>query len=231
MENGKEKIRILKNGPYVVTGRVPLYIERIVPDGDGNGESYAKGKEYETADCYSLCRCGHAKTRPFCDGTHKEVEFSAPETACRACYCEAARVYEGGTIDLLDAPELCARARFCDRFENAWRLTLKSSEAHPEYEERAVYEANHCPGGRITVRKDGVEIEPCLPKEIGLLEDVYYGTRGPIFVKGGITLTDEDDAEYETRNRRALCRCGGTRNMPFCDGAHLRKKHMKGSDE
>jgi len=143
----------------------------------------------------------------------------------------SARVYEGETIDLLDRPELCVRARFCDRFENAWRLTLKTSKDHPEIEEQAIYQANHCPGGRLTVRKCGVEIEPELPKEIGLIEDVYYETKGPIYVKGGITLESEDGSEYEIRNRRALCRCGHSRNMPFCDGSHLHCKHMKGLDE
>ncbi|MDR1815515.1 MAG: CDGSH iron-sulfur domain-containing protein [Clostridiales Family XIII bacterium] len=228
MDNGKERIRILKNGPYVVTGDVPLRVEKIVPDEDGNGERYENGQEYEVVGTYCLCRCGHTQDRPYCDGTHEKVGFEAVETASRACYCDSARVYEGETIDLLDRPELCVRARFCDRFENAWRLTLKSSCDHPENEERAIYEANNCPGGRITVRKCGVEIEPDLPREIALLEDVYYDTRGPVYVKGGITIESADGTEYETRNRRALCRCGETRNQPFCDGTHLHEKHMRG---
>lgn len=230
MEKKEKKIQILKDGPYMVSGDVPLHIEHIVPDSDGNGESYEKGKVYDHPEQYALCRCGHTKNRPFCDGTHQEIGFDGTETAGHKCYCDEARVYSGETIELLDERALCASARFCDRYEDAWNLTEMSSPDHPEYEERAIYEATHCPAGRITVRKDGELIEPDLPQEIALLEDPYYDAKAPIFVKGGIKVTDADGVEYEERNRRALCRCGESKNKPFCDGTHLNCEHMKGSD-
>ena len=33
------KVKITKDGPYLVTGGVPLYVETIVADGDGESES------------------------------------------------------------------------------------------------------------------------------------------------------------------------------------------------
>jgi CDGSH-type Zn-finger protein len=223
-----EQIKILKDGPYVVSGGVPLTEEHMDPDEDGNTKGFVRGKAYETQDSYALCRCGHSEKKPYCDGTHAKIGFTAPEVSNRACYCEAARVYEGGTIDLLDRVDLCAVIRSCDRFQKAWRLVLTSSDEHPEYEQEAIYQANHCASGRITVRKDGIEIEPELDKEIALLNDDARDSKGPIYVKGGIALMSEDGSEYEIRNRRTLCRCGETRNMPFCDASHLRAKHMKG---
>ncbi|MDR0874619.1 MAG: CDGSH iron-sulfur domain-containing protein [Clostridiales Family XIII bacterium] len=228
MENGKELIKILKDGPYIVSGGVPLAEEHMEADEDGNTKGFTKGKAYEAKDSYSLCRCGHSEKKPYCDGTHAKIGFAAPEVANRACYCDAARVYEGGTIDLLDRPDICAVIRSCDRFQKAWRLVLMSSDDHPEYEQEAIYQANHCASGRITVRKDGIETEPELEKEIALLNDDHYDTKGPIYVKGGITLKSEDGSEYEIRNRRTLCRCGETRNTPFCDASHLKAEHMKG---
>jgi CDGSH-type Zn-finger protein len=41
----------------------------------GVGLSAADGTVFEAAERYSLCRCGRSNTMPFCDGTHKEVEF------------------------------------------------------------------------------------------------------------------------------------------------------------
>lgn len=55
-------IRIAKDGPYEVTGGVGL------ETGDwGAGAS---------RDRYVLCRCGASKTKPFCDGAHKDAGFT-----------------------------------------------------------------------------------------------------------------------------------------------------------
>jgi CDGSH-type Zn-finger protein len=43
---------------------------------------------------------------------------------------------------------------------------------------------------------------------------------GPLLVRGGIPVESEDGRPYEVRNRVTLCRCGHSRNKPFCDGTH-----------
>ena len=48
---------------------------------------------------------------------------------------------------------------------------------------------------------------------------------GPYLVEGDeIKLIDWTGHEYPVPNRRsfALCRCGGSRNKPLCDGTHSR---------
>jgi CDGSH-type Zn-finger protein len=39
-------------------------------------------------------------------------------------------------------------------------------------------------------------------------------------VRGGIRIQAPDGFVYEVRNRVTLCRCGESKNMPFCDGTH-----------
>lgn len=46
---------------------------------------------------------------------------------------------------------------------------------------------------------------------------------GPYLLSGSITYTDAAGNEQTTEGKMvALCRCGGSANKPFCDGAHRR---------
>jgi CDGSH-type Zn-finger protein len=227
----KKHVKVLKDGPYLVSADIPLYAEVMEPDENGNSVGVSRTKTYDTEGKeYALCRCGRSANKPFCDGSHEHADWDSEERASREFYADAAKVYEGGTIDLLDRPEICMVARYCD-VVNTWKAVLKSSDDDPEQERIAIQEACDCPSGRLTVRKDGVEVEPELPQEIAALSDRHYKHKGPLYVKGGITIVGEDNTEFEVRNRRTLCRCGESRNMPFCDASHLRCDHMKGIDE
>lgn len=63
-------IRCRENGPYVIEGVVK------VVDHLGNEFPLPVGK-----DKVALCRCGHSRIKPFCDGTHRQCDFQAAETA------------------------------------------------------------------------------------------------------------------------------------------------------
>ena len=62
------KIRVSKNGPYIVQGKVELF--------DAGDNPVATEKE-----TIALCRCGASTNKPFCDGTHSRVGFEAAESA------------------------------------------------------------------------------------------------------------------------------------------------------
>jgi CDGSH-type Zn-finger protein len=44
---------------------------------------------------------------------------------------------------------------------------------------------------------------------------------GPYHVFGGPTLTYSDGRVYATRSFYRLCRCGASKNKPFCDDSHV----------
>lgn len=43
---------------------------------------------------------------------------------------------------------------------------------------------------------------------------------GALYVNGEVRVVTDDDREVSSGPRLALCRCGASRNQPFCDGSH-----------
>ncbi len=76
MENKKIKVKILKDGPYAVSGGLPLAKEVIISDENGDSVGYERKDAIECANNYALCRCGSSKTKPFCDGSHIDEKFN-----------------------------------------------------------------------------------------------------------------------------------------------------------
>jgi CDGSH-type Zn-finger protein len=57
-----------RDGPLIVRGPFTLR--------DQDGNVIEAGRE-----TIALCRCGKSRIRPFCDGTHKRIRFTAPSGA------------------------------------------------------------------------------------------------------------------------------------------------------
>lgn len=51
---------------------------------------------------------------------------------------------------------------------------------------------------------------------------IITSENGPLTVKGPITLLDHEGNAHDVsgQSRVFLCRCGGSKNKPFCDGSH-----------
>ena len=75
------KVVVAKNGPYLVTGAVPLSRQTIGTDREGGSEKWIEGETFPAKEAYALCRCGHSATKPFCDGSHFKVGFRDWESA------------------------------------------------------------------------------------------------------------------------------------------------------
>lgn len=60
-EGGTLEVKLADNGPLLLQGNVTIIA--------------ASGREAWRGTKPALCRCGHSKNKPFCDGSHKEVGF------------------------------------------------------------------------------------------------------------------------------------------------------------
>jgi CDGSH-type Zn-finger protein len=216
------QILVTTNGPYVVSGKVPLEVGAIETDAHGDSVRWGKPRPIDHREKYALCRCGLSASKPFCDGTHARAGFEGTETASAEPFAAQAERFPGPELVLEDAEALCALARFCDNYGGIWENVERSNE--PAVRERIVGEAQRCPSGRLVMRtraKDAAALEPALEPSILLVEDPANECSGPLWVRGGIEIGSQSGRTYETRNRVTLCRCGASTNKPFCDGSHV----------
>lgn len=65
--NGPVKVELIENGPLSIKGSVEIV--------SGTGHTIRRCSQT------ALCRCGHSFNKPFCDGTHQKIQFSAPKEA------------------------------------------------------------------------------------------------------------------------------------------------------
>ena len=223
--NDGPRVIVSEDGPYLVMGNIPLAKQIIVTDQEGGSETWQQGKVYSQQETYSLCRCGHSQTKPFCDGSHLKHHFDGTETASREPYLEQAEVMDGPAMRLTDVQGLCAFARYCDPNGQVWGQVSRTGNS--KVREQFVKQVGNCPSGRLVAwdKKTGKAVEPKLEVSIGVTEDPAQGCSGPYWLKGGIPIESEAGGfEYEVRNRVTLCRCGQSQNKPFCDGTHAAVK-------
>lgn len=214
------RIVIRKDGPYIVSGNVEL-TEQIISS-QRNDYKMNQGRIFDAGETYSLCRCGHSKNMPFCDGSHEHIHFNGTETASRKPFRERALILKGPDLILADVEEYCSFARFCHTVEGtAWELTEDSD--NPTARENAVKAASECPSGRLVAydKQTGEPIEIAYKPSIGVIQDPQRGVSGPLWVRGGIPIESSDGDVYEIRNRATLCRCGKSTNKPYCDAEHV----------
>jgi len=216
-----QKVKITKDGPYLVSGNIPLAKEIAAVGDSGCPEQWQKGKKYPPQESYALCRCGQSKNKPYCDGSHLKNNFDGTETASREKYLDAAEKISGPELDLTDQISLCSSARFCDLGGGTWDNVENSN--NPQSKKLAIQTACNCPSGRLTVwdKKTKKPIEPEFEPAISVTEDPQLKVSGPLWLKGGVDLESGDGTKYESRNRIVLCRCGRSKNKPFCNGAHI----------
>ena len=209
------QIEITEQGPYRVSGGVPLAGTSQVETEYGEPIDWAPLEPISAGRRYSLCRCGRSSSKPFCDDSHEQVEWEGTEVADRAPRDSRADLFPGDGVVMTDDHSFCTHAGYCgDRFVKVWDLIDRTSD--PAIRERLKHMVDLCPSGTLDHRASIVAPadEPAFDKGIAVAAD------GPLWVRGGVTLRSADGSTYEIRNRVTLCRCGHSANKPFCDGTH-----------
>lgn len=73
-----------------------------------------------------------------------------------------------------------------------------------------------CPAGALVYRFKGINIIEQAAQE----NTVVVAYNGPYFIRGELNIVDTPDDMPGVKFRSALCRCGLSKNKPFCDNSH-----------
>jgi CDGSH-type Zn-finger protein len=214
-DSGRPRIAIRPNGPYVVSGGLPLVVKTPIETDKGEPIGWLKGATLDEGPAYALCRCGGSSRKPFCDGTHASNGFEGSDNEHRV---GPVKTYGDETLTVHDDRTICEHAGFCgNEVTNVWKMVRNVGDTNIRSQIIAMVE--RCPSGALSWSISGDEapggpIEPDLPKQVAVIPD------GPLWVTGGVSVTTSGGQQLEARNRTTLCRCGSSGNKPFCDGTH-----------
>ena len=204
-DSGKPTIKCSRNGPYLVTGMPRM--------------EDAQGVEIPAERMMALCRCGGSSNKPFCDGTHTKNGFSGETLADQSKF--RWDTYVGKEITVHDNRGICSHVGYCTVMrlnERPWVDPDKGSV------EQIVASVEACPSGALRYTLNGKEYQdPDRAPRVTVFKN------GPYQVQGSIELVDVPFAKGATKEHYALCRCGSSKNKPFCDGTHERIDFQDGA--
>jgi len=202
-------IECSQNGPYIVKN-----LEKL---------RNSKWDEIKTNPTIALCRCGGSSNKPFCDGTHTKNGFSGEKLSDGS---KDKRInYEGEGITIHDNRGICSHAGFCtDNLAKVFRLKQEPwIDAKGAKAEEIINVIKKCPSGALSYSVDDVEHRNQDREPM-----ITVSKDGPYSVIGNIELKDVPRMERVSKEHSTLCRCGGSKNKPFCDGSHW---YIKFKDE
>ena len=137
-----------------------------------------------------------------------------PETNERNRAPDLTREYRGNDITVRWYAKRCIHSADCIRnapraFDPRRRPWIN---LEADTRERVIAAVEACPTGALEYVSLGPR-DPT-PTEIKMVNG------GPLLLRGEVRIVDEHGNLLREANRVALCRCGKSRNMPFCDNSH-----------
>ena len=201
MDKDRPTIEIKKHGPYKVSRLKNL--------------RYSTDKTLNSNEVIHLCKCGGSKSMPYCDGTHLKAGLSDEKEPDRVP--DKLDTYKGRNISIHNNDGVCAHRGHCTGnlpsvFKSKGEPWIDPDAASADEIARVI---EMCPSGALSYTRDGIlhkdqEREP----GITVLKD------GPYEVVGEPELIDPYGSKPESKEHYTLCRCGHSKNKPFCDGQH-----------
>ncbi|HXJ24143.1 MAG TPA: ferritin-like domain-containing protein, partial [Streptosporangiaceae bacterium] len=204
-------IQAAADGPYLATN-IPALVDHL-------------GIATRPAPQLALCRCGASAAKPACDGTCHSNGFSDARDPKRVP--DRRDTYRGQQVTIFDNRGICQHSGYCtDRLPGVFRTDAEPFVAPSGGRMDEIIRAvRDCPSGALSYALGGHEARGHVDWDHTRGQAIEVTADGPYRVTGAVPLTGADGepaarAQGASAEHYALCRCGHSRNKPFCSGMH-----------
>ena len=196
-------LTVLDNGPLKVT------CEDLSLQYCGEAIDVEPGR-----DVY-ICRCGESKNAPLCDGSHAKAGFVAEPPAGDT---KPVHVWEGKTIRTFFNPNTCMHVFYCKPLKELRKRELEGDISAAAEIAKVV---QSCPSGALTYESTEVEAPSAQARA-----DIEIMEGGEIRLQRQFEI-NAAAGERQDMTRATLCRCGLSKNKPWCDGRHKKRDNFR----
>jgi uncharacterized Fe-S cluster protein YjdI len=134
------------------------------------------------------------------------------------------REYTNGAVTVVWKPELCIHSGICakglpDVFRPRVRPWVRIEKGTTE---DLINQVKRCPSGALSYYlNEAKENKPeASETKVEVLEN------GPLLVYGTLKVIGKDGTEEVKNKTTAFCRCGASKNKPYCDGTHSKNNFI-----
>lgn len=126
--------------------------------------------------------------------------------------------YKGNSETVTWDRRLCIHVGECGRAKGDLFVNGRDPWCNPDFADRADTKdvVARCPTGALAVHDAGGLLVEDAPSE----NTVTVSNDGPLYVHGELEVDGAADDMHSASRRVALCRCGASKNKPFCDNSH-----------
>jgi CDGSH-type Zn-finger protein/uncharacterized Fe-S cluster protein YjdI len=127
--------------------------------------------------------------------------------------------YKGDAHTVTWDRRLCIHVGECGRAKGELFVAGRDPWCDPNLSDQDDIETivARCPTGALAVKgRDGAFVTEQVPTE----NEIHASNDGPLYASGELTIDGASDDMHSVSRRAALCRCGASKNKPFCDNSH-----------
>lgn len=131
--------------------------------------------------------------------------------------------YKGEKITIYDNRSVCSHRGYCTgELPTVFKETEPWINPDGDSVEKIMALCDKCPSGALSYslpaeeRRSGVDIDEAVAR----LSEKHFGFHGPYDISGSVKISGQLKESPELENKMTLCRCGHSKNKPYCSGEH-----------